>query len=340
MSPRNVTACTILCARLPKRIWKETLRKPAAQRFSQHYCDVLAAANDLYLKGGEVMKQGLIIFDLEWGNIRAGRHGPPNIRPRITWPQLFSTAYPSLGINCIELRLQPRERIVWLEIAIVGARKLKDRGAEAQHLGNLGIAYRNLGEYHLAIGFYEQCLKIAREMGDRRMEGNALGNLGVAFRNLNDYPLAIKYQDQRRQIAVDVGDRRGECTALGNLGSIYASQEKWDKALESYEKALEDRPEIRDQRIESNTLGNMGAVYSQFNKNEIALKFQQKGLQIAIAIGDLRSQGERLWNMSLVFDQLNERGKAIDHAEAALKVLIQIESPHAAVVSEQLAKWR
>ncbi len=37
-----------------------------------------------------------------------------------------------------------------------------------------------------AIDYYEQALKIAREIGDIRGEGNWLGNLGLAYSDLGD----------------------------------------------------------------------------------------------------------------------------------------------------------
>ena len=43
-------------------------------------------------------------------------------------------------------------------------------------LGNLGSAYKNLGEPRRAIQSYEQALQIAQEIGDRRGEGNHLGD--------------------------------------------------------------------------------------------------------------------------------------------------------------------
>ena len=49
---------------------------------------------------------------------------------------------------------------------------------KVHHLGNLGIAYSDLGEPRKAIEYYEQALKISRDIGDRRGEGNRLGNLG------------------------------------------------------------------------------------------------------------------------------------------------------------------
>ena len=41
--------------------------------YAQHYLEVLRSANDLYEKGGDSLMSGLALFDLERGNIEAGR---------------------------------------------------------------------------------------------------------------------------------------------------------------------------------------------------------------------------------------------------------------------------
>jgi tetratricopeptide (TPR) repeat protein len=61
------------------------------------------------------------------------------------------------------------------------AREIKDRQSEGKALGNLGLAYLNLGDYTKAIEYQQQWLAIAREIKDRQSEGAALGNLGLAY---------------------------------------------------------------------------------------------------------------------------------------------------------------
>jgi len=350
------------------------------KRFATHYKDVLAAANKLYLDG-EWLLRGLALFDLEWGNIQAGH----------TWVAAQTDAadadvarlgmsYPGAGVYVLDLRQHPQERIRWLEIALTVARRLQDRVNEGAALGNLGLAYGDLGETRCAIEFfeqrltiaceigdrrgegnalgslgnayivlgetrraihfYEQRLTIAREIGDRRGEGNALGNLGTAYAHLGETRRAIKLHEQDVTIRREIGDRRGEGNALGNQGIAYKNLGETRRAIHFYEQHLAIAREIGDRRGEGNALGNLGNAYKNLGETRRAIHFYEQRLLIAREIGDCRGEGNTLWNMSLALDQLGDRAQVIRHAEQALIILEQIEDPDAAKVREQLAAWR
>jgi tetratricopeptide (TPR) repeat protein len=73
-----------------------------------------------------------------------------------------------------------------LEAMLTAARRFNRRDAERRALGNLGIAYQQLGDLRCAIDIYYQSLNIARETGDRRNEGRMLLNIGVAYKDLGE----------------------------------------------------------------------------------------------------------------------------------------------------------
>jgi tetratricopeptide (TPR) repeat protein len=157
---------------------------------SAHYLTVLQKANGLMLEGGESLTLGLKLFDSEWSNIQAGQ----------AWASSQSTVNPECSEICsnyawqgniLDLRLHPVENVRWLEAALACARQSGNKEAEGAHLGNLGIAYKNLGDARKAIDYYEQHLTIAREIGDRRGEGADLGNLGNAYASLGKMDTAI-----------------------------------------------------------------------------------------------------------------------------------------------------
>ena len=50
--------------------------------------------------------------------------------------------------------------------------------------GNLGNAYRHLGDVKKATDYHNLHLKIAKEEGDKHGEGNAYENLGKVYRSM------------------------------------------------------------------------------------------------------------------------------------------------------------
>jgi tetratricopeptide (TPR) repeat protein len=316
-------------------------RAAGQKRFATNYKDVLAATQELYIEGGESLLRGLALFDLEWGNIQAG-HAWLEAQIGTTDADVvrLGMLYANSGWDVLDLRQHSRERIHWLEIALVATRELKERIAEAATLGNLGIAYARLGEAQRAIELFEQTLFIDREIGDRGHEGNTLGNLGLVYFNLGEIRRAIQFFEQQLAIAREIGYRRGEGNALASLGNVYAALGEFDGAIQFCEQRLTIAREIGDRRGEGNTLGTLGVAYKNLGETHRALQFYEQHLIIAREIGDRIGEGAALWNMSLALDQLGERAQAIQHAEQALTILEQIEDPNAAKVRAQLAAWR
>ena len=133
------------------------------QRHAAHYASLLRATNELYIEGGDSIKRGLALFDLEWLNIQTGHTwAVANTKQDETAAQLCSD-YPDWP-DLLDLRLHPRERIAWLEAALAAARRLKIRDAEGAHLGNLGSAYYALGDRAQAISHAEAALKIFEQI--------------------------------------------------------------------------------------------------------------------------------------------------------------------------------
>lgn len=310
------------------------------RRHASYYLSVLRDAKELYKQGGEAFKRGLILFGLEWPNIQAGQAWAGEHADEDDALASLCLYYPDAGAYLLDLRQHPREHILWLEAALVAARRLKNRAAEGVHLGNLGNAYIDLGETRRAIELHEQALVIIRETGHRRSEGATLGNLGVAYRNLGETRRAIEFYEQALVINREIGNRRDEGQTLGNLGLAYYDLSEPHRAIEFYEQDLVITREIGDRRGEGTVLGNLGLAYDVLGETRRAIEFSERYLAIAREIGDRFGEGNALWNMSLSLDKLGERDKAIAHAKAALKIYEQIESLYVSGVRKKLAEWR
>jgi tetratricopeptide (TPR) repeat protein len=318
----------------------EPERDKGQRRHASHYLSVIGEADKLYRQGGDALKRGLVLFDLEWPNIQAGQSWVKAHATEDDEAASLCSSYPDAGAYLLDLRQHPRDHIRWLESALAVAQRLKDHSAEGAHLGNLGLAYADLGETRHAIEFFEQHLTIARAGGDRLDEYSDLNNLGLSYRTLGETTHAIELFNQALTITREVNNRRGEGAALGNLGIAYFDLGETRRAIEFHEQALVINREIGARRAEGNNLGNLGVAYNRLGETRQAIEFYRQRIAIAREIGDRRGEGAALWNMSLALDKLGKRDEAIAHAEAAFEIFEQIEDPFAAKAREQLAKWR
>lgn len=303
----------------------EEERAACQLRYAIHYKDVLAAADKLYLQGGEALALGLALFDLEWANIQAGHawvaeHGADAGQDIAR----LSIEYPNSGIYMLSLRQHSRDRIKWLEIALAGARKLNHRVHEGNVLGNLGNAYTELGKPQRAIQFYEEALFIYREAGDAVGEGISLANLGLAYSALGELRRAVQFYQLYLPIARETGNRRGEGTVLGNLGLAYVALGETDRAVHYNELFLAIAREIGDRRAEGTALGYLGSTYAAVGETERAIELHEQRLAIARELGDRRNEAHTLGNLGNAHENRAQPQLAIRFYEEQLIIVREI----------------
>jgi tetratricopeptide (TPR) repeat protein len=310
----------------------------ARLRLARHYEGVARAAKELYKQGGEAVLQGLALFDREWPHIRAGQSWAAARAGKDAEASRLCNDYPDAAAVLLSLRLHPRDWIAWLEAAARAARRLGDREAEGNHLGSLGLAYKNLGEMEKAVDYYQQALVIARHLGDRRNEGTHLGNLGNACLLLGQMEKAVEHFEQALAIARETGDRQAEGTRLGSLGNACIPRGEMEQAVVYYQQAMVIARETGDRESEGNSLGNLGNAYFALGEIEKAVDHYQQALAIARQIGDRHGEGNQLGNLGLVHRHQGDSARAYDLLTQALTSFEAIEDPGAVRIRQWLAE--
>jgi hypothetical protein len=118
----------------------------ARLKHASHYKEVLRTANGLYMKSGDEVMIGLRLFDLEWENIRVGQAWASETRKSSNESSRLCIYYPNGGVEILNLRQHPSDRILWLESALNAAREIRDINAQYASVGNLGDAYANFSK--------------------------------------------------------------------------------------------------------------------------------------------------------------------------------------------------
>ncbi|MCI0389259.1 MAG: tetratricopeptide repeat protein [Acidobacteria bacterium] len=299
-------------------------RTIARQRFSAHYQSVLHEADALYEQGGEFLKQGLEMVDLEWSNIQDGQVWAATHVDIDHAARELCNSYPDAGKYVLDLRQHPRERIRWSEAALAASQKLRRRKATIRHLVALGDSYTDLAEVHHAIECYEQSLEIARDARDRRGEAEALSGLGKAYYLGGGLKRARQLHEEALEIFSLVGARRGEARSLGNLGLAYFAMGDLRNALMLFDQQLKAAREIGDRRSESHALGGLGMSHYTTGDAKRAAELFNQQLGITREIGDRRGEASALGNLGNAYAALNYQHQAIAFHEQALAVACEI----------------
>jgi tetratricopeptide (TPR) repeat protein len=296
----------------------------ASLRHSQYYLNILEKANQLILKGGNKILDGLKLFDTARKNIEVGQEWSTQNLSDLAAARLCSSY--GWQTRVLSLRLLPQEEIRWIEKALIASKTLGDREAEGAHIGNLGLPYYEIGENQKAISNYEEALVISRELDNRRNQGLWLNNLGLVYKDLGRPQKAREYFEDALVIARDVHNRRSEGNVLNNLGLVYDILGESNKAIEYYETSLVIVREIGYRQAEGNTLMNIGNVYNDLEECEKSIDLQEQALVIFRDIGHRQGEGKALMNIGNAYKKLGDARKAIEYQSQALIIFREIGS--------------
>ena len=159
-------------------------------------------------------------------------------------------------------------------------------GLTAGSYGNIGLVYRNLGEYDKALDYYFKALEIRKDVLGEKHPNTAgtYGNIGVVYHNLEDYDKALEFYNKALEIDKDVLGENHHDTAISynNIGVVYDELGDYDKALEFHNKALEIKKEVLGEKHASTAMSynNIGNVYDDLGDYDKALEYHNKALEI------------------------------------------------------------
>ena len=194
-------------------------------------------------------------------------------------------------------------------------------------LGNVGLAYDDLGEYERAIALHHQSLDIARELENRFEESRALGNIGLSYISLSDYDQALNFLQQHLDSAQAIGDLDGEGRALNNLSLVYSALGDYEQAIHALEAYIDIARETGYRLGEGYALGNLGDIYNELGQYERAIELQRQYLAIAHELDHPFSKASALYGLGTSYYYLDQMDRVIDLFQQAIALLEEIDSP-------------
>ncbi|MCP5102188.1 MAG: tetratricopeptide repeat protein [bacterium] len=144
-------------------------------------------------------------------------------------------------VKYLRLRLAYRESRRVGEWVLSEKKRELSTGNDAFLLNSLASTLKDLGDYRIAVDYYQQALNILKKVHGEEHQDVAitLNNLGEAWRNLGDPKKAVDYYQQALNIDRAVfGEQHPKVAIrLNNLGTIYFDLGQRDTAKGYFEKA-------------------------------------------------------------------------------------------------------
>jgi CHAT domain-containing protein/Tfp pilus assembly protein PilF len=141
-------------------------------------------------------------------------------------------------------------------------RSLSQRPEEARTLSNMGLLYRQTGDYQRAIGLYDRALRQLSER-DALPRARVFNNLGFCYQSVGEYDRARRYFERALEIEISIpAGARDALRARLNLGRNFISEQRPDRALPVLQRTLADAKSEDDRPAIANALNNLGQAYT------------------------------------------------------------------------------
>jgi ATP/maltotriose-dependent transcriptional regulator MalT len=161
---------------------------------------------------------------------------------------------------------------------------LKDSTNASRLLSNVGLVYKNIGDYQASLNYYNQALDFSY-VSDTLTNSRLYNNIGVVYQHLEKYDTAEYFLEKSLFFKTILKDKKGMSNALTNLGNIAAVKGNFELALNYHQKSLNLEQEMSSDEGIAKSFNNIGSTYLKMKDFEAASKYAENALRISKKLG-------------------------------------------------------
>ncbi|CAM4951947.1 unnamed protein product [Rotaria socialis] len=204
----------------------------------------------------------------------------------------------------------------------------EDDASLAPTYGNIGLLYKNMGEYSKALEYHSKSLKIYEISlpATHPYLARSYSCIGGVYDDMGEYSKALEYYEKSHKIYEISLPATHPHLATSNscIGGVYSSMDEYSKALEYYEKSIKIKeisllPTHPDLATSYN---NIGEVYYNMGEYSKALEYHSKSLKIyEISLPATHPYLASSYScIGGVYDDMGEYSKALEYYEKDLEI--------------------
>jgi len=260
-------------------------------------------ARDIFLKLDEKVKQGLVYAS---GN-----------------PQAYCNQVMS---RISSIYIQNAEYAKGREIAhqaLQIAQSNNDNEGVADAAGNLGIAYKALGDYKQAGFYYDMSLQADKMRHDT--SGIITNNINIGNLDMTQgfYWSATTHYEEALYLGRQIGDSSSVAAALSALSGAYQASGEYQGALRIAEQSLKLLEDSNDRAQIAHNYLNLGAIYSHLGNYMKTLAYFKEALRMFEEQGHKSTAGTALTSLGNVYKELGDFQQALNCYESANRIFTE-----------------
>lgn len=200
---------------------------------------------------------------------------------------------------------------------------LRDMNRMAKVYGELGMAYRELGQPELAAKYSQKSIALHEMLRDRYSTAYAENNLALALMNMESYGPAEDHLDRSLEIFEDLGRERGKSQVLLSFAELHLMRGRLEAAERSGTEARELASRMNERPTEADAhlwLGRVAAARgdSQTTDDEFA---------ITISMLEKLNLAERLMRAHATYAEILEERGDLQAANQHLREVVSLSRP-------------
>lgn len=153
-------------------------------------------------------------------------------------------------------------------------------------LNNIGILYLEIGNYSIALKYFNEALNTETETGNLLDQSSTIANIGRTYLYMNNCSAAITYLSEALIKIHKYGNRQSEAQVYSNLGKAYSKLRCFPEAITYFNKSLNCYKDLNDSCSVSHSLAELGKVYTLLNDFNVSKKYFDESLELAVVNKD------------------------------------------------------
>lgn len=191
---------------------------------------------------------------------------------------------------------------------------------------NLGVFYKNQGDYSRALMYYHKALSIQDSLRNKQGIAYLYNNIGTIHSLNGNASKALTFYNKAYAIFIEQDDTAKIIGTLNNIGNVYTSTGDLDSALSVYNLAKDFYRRSPDKNLFFDPAINIGNIYYKTGNFEEALNFYLQGLKTEDSLRDKFGQAKCYQNLAATYFALKEFEQSENVAREGIALASLIEA--------------